>query len=88
MTIDKCTIEGCTDPVKAKGLCSMHHQRLRRTGSVEAKKPKETQRIANRSSNKSFLLKKCNAYGCNEYASSMGLCKKHLEEWDCGIKIR
>lgn len=29
-----CTVEGCERPHKGHGLCSMHHLRLRRTGSV------------------------------------------------------
>lgn len=30
---DVCCIAGCDKPVKAKQLCSMHHQRLRRNGA-------------------------------------------------------
>lgn len=32
-----CRIPDCGKPVKAKGLCAKHHQRMRRTGSVDGK---------------------------------------------------
>lgn len=31
-----CRIPDCGEPVKAKNLCSTHHQRMRRTGSTES----------------------------------------------------
>ncbi len=36
-----CTVEQCGSAVLAKGLCSVHYERLRRTGTVEKRTPVE-----------------------------------------------
>lgn len=36
-----CTVDGCGSAVLAKGLCGLHYERLRRTGTVEARTPVE-----------------------------------------------
>ncbi|MCS7464929.1 hypothetical protein N0M98_33135 [Paenibacillus doosanensis] len=61
-----CSIEGCDRPVKAKQLCSTHHQRLLRNGSpliVRKKSKKEP--------------KQCGWINCKQYAVSKGYCPKH-----------
>ena len=62
----KCIVEGCQRRVKAKNLCSMHHQRLLRTGSpnmVRKKTKKEP--------------KQCKWVNCSRNTVSKGYCSKH-----------
>lgn len=41
-----CAVDDCDRPVKARGLCNMHHLRMRRTGSLElSRKPTELERL-------------------------------------------
>jgi hypothetical protein len=63
-----CSFEGCTKEAKSKGLCAAHYQRQRNAG----KKTKI----------KHFIVKKCNAAGCDEDALRLGFCPKHLKEFN------
>lgn len=40
MQNNKCSVEGCTKPLRQQGLCGMHAQRLWRTGRLDKKKGK------------------------------------------------
>jgi len=62
----KCMIEECGRPVKARGLCSTHHQRLLRNGNpytIRKKTKKEP--------------KQCQWIRCGRSAVSKGYCPKH-----------
>lgn len=62
MNAPKCTARDCGKPVKAKGLCAMHHQRLRRHGDPDYSRPPKTQ---------------CLKAGCGEISMARGYCRKH-----------
>lgn len=40
-----CTVDGCDSPVKGHGLCSMHYQRWKRTGTTDGAYPPEADRF-------------------------------------------
>ncbi|ULL18815.1 hypothetical protein DVH26_32895 [Paenibacillus sp. H1-7] len=59
-------IEGCDRALKAKGLCSTHHQRLLRNGNpniIRKKTKKEP--------------KQCQWINCKGHAVSKGYCSRH-----------
>jgi len=61
-----CTVEGCPRPVKARGLCSTHHQRMLRNGSphiIRKKMKKEP--------------KQCQWVNCQGHSVSKGYCSRH-----------
>lgn len=71
-----CKVEGCNNPIRAKGLCNKHWQRQRKYGdsSVVILKP---------------LPKKCEVPGCDNKPkarwSGKALCNKHyLRIWSYG----
>ncbi|OXM83674.1 hypothetical protein CF651_24025 [Paenibacillus rigui] len=62
----ECTIEGCSQPVKARGLCSTHHQRMLRNGcphTIRKKMKKEP--------------KQCQWVNCQAPSVSKGFCSRH-----------
>ncbi|WP_181438755.1 hypothetical protein [Paenibacillus sambharensis] len=62
--MNSCAVEGCGKTVKAKGLCAMHHQRLRRHGD-----PMFSKTLMER--------KACQKNGCGEPVLARGFCRKH-----------
>ncbi|QAY66280.1 hypothetical protein ET464_07560 [Paenibacillus protaetiae] len=64
--MDYCNIQDCLKRVKAKGLCSMHHQRMRRHGDPNIVLPRRTK-----------LERPCTWVNCDRKATSKGLCPKH-----------
>ncbi|GFN30499.1 hypothetical protein [Paenibacillus xylaniclasticus] len=66
MNSNICDVNDCTRPVKAKGLCSMHHQRMRRHGNPETVKTRTAQ-----------APKQCAWTNCSRTVVSKGLCSKH-----------
>lgn len=68
-----CSVDGCSKRVEKRGLCSAHHSRLRRHGSVDALKYQR---------NKGCL---CSILDCSSPAKAKGLCNKHyLRKWNRG----
>lgn len=63
---NECSIENCTKPVKARELCSMHHQRLMRHGDPLTIRPRRTKIVTN-----------CKWINCTKSASTKGYCSKH-----------
>lgn len=37
-----CSIDDCTNPLLAKGLCAAHYRRVKRHGDVQADQPVQT----------------------------------------------
>lgn len=64
--MNECTIDGCDKPVKAKGLCSMHHQRWRRHGDPLVTKVRQ-----------SMYPDKCQWTKCDRPTVSKGFCSRH-----------
>lgn len=66
MTDKTCTVDGCTNPVLAKGFCSKHYNRNHKYGSPHTVK---------------FLPREgvCSEDGCNRPIYSRGLCHKHYQ---------
>ncbi|GIP39903.1 hypothetical protein J31TS4_31830 [Paenibacillus sp. J31TS4] len=62
-----CKIDGCEKKVKAKGLCSMHHQRWWRNGDPLFLKQQ--------------IKKICKEEGCGELAKCKGYCTVHYARW-------
>ncbi|WP_028550106.1 hypothetical protein [Paenibacillus sp. UNC451MF] len=62
----ECIVEGCQRLVKARNLCSMHHQRLLRTGSPDMVRKKSKKEP-----------KQCQWINCCRDAVSKGYCAKH-----------
>jgi hypothetical protein len=82
--MNTCTVEGCLREVKAKGLCVMHHQRLRRTGATGSAgylKGVHIQSEYYPAKAKEIVRKKCNAANCVELGVSLGFCEKHVVEF-------
>lgn len=66
-----CSVDTCLREVGkkgAKGLCSLHYQRLLRTGDVMAHKPPEQKKPSDRS---------CKIDGCNCKVAAWDMCQKH-----------
>ncbi|MGN7381658.1 hypothetical protein ACTHRH_06930 [Paenibacillus sp. SAFN-117] len=63
----KCTIPGCDKPLKARGLCSMHHQRWWRNGDPLVLKQQ--------------IMKICKVKDCGEPAKCKGYCSVHYARW-------
>ncbi|CAM4455139.1 hypothetical protein [Paenibacillus tarimensis] len=62
--MNSCAVDGCDKHVKAKRLCAMHHQRLRRHGDPMFSKYR-------------MVKKACQKNGCEEPVLAKGLCRKH-----------
>jgi hypothetical protein len=62
--LPECTEEGCVEPVKAKGLCKAHYQRLLRHGHTRYTDRKRPARI-------------CIISGCDNYLYAKDLCHAH-----------
>jgi len=60
--MEMCSIADCCKPVKAKKLCSMHHQRWIRHGDPEYRRP---------------IQLHCSKKGCTEKVLARGFCSKH-----------
>jgi hypothetical protein len=61
-----CSADGCERPWDAEGLCSMHYQRKRRTGSTDD--PKQVGRP-------------CSVEGCEKRARAREMCPAHYGTW-------
>ncbi|MBN2497686.1 MAG: hypothetical protein JXR96_24040 [Deltaproteobacteria bacterium] len=70
-----CTVEGCSLPARARGLCSKHYQRLR-----YAEKRREENRDGPRKTEKRGLGT-CSIEGCDAATYAKGMCGKHFMEW-------
>lgn len=62
-----CSIQGCSKPHVAKGLCSMHYVRVLRTGS--------TDRI------KRIAAPVCSVTDCTKKSVGKDLCQLHYRRW-------
>lgn len=64
--METCNIENCLKPLKAKGLCSMHHQRMLRHGDPNTVRPRRVRKQT-----------ECKWINCHAPATTKGLCPKH-----------
>ncbi len=64
--MDHCSMENCLKPIKAKGLCAMHHQRMLRHGDPNTVRPRRVKKVI-----------VCNWVNCTNNAVSKGFCAKH-----------
>lgn len=64
--MDCCSMENCFKPIKAKGLCAMHHQRMLRHGDPNTVRPRRVK-----------IPMKCAWVNCDNNAVSKGYCSKH-----------
>jgi len=67
----KCSVDSCDRDVGAKGargLCSLHYQRLLRTGDVMAGKPPEQKKPSGR---------RCKIDNCQNQSHAWDMCQKH-----------
>jgi len=71
MTERTCSIDGCSRPLWRRGLCAMHHHRLRRHGDTGP---------AGRLRNPPDPDARCSADGCTNKAHARGLCGKHYQQ--------
>ncbi len=70
MTSDRtCSVDECDRPVVARGWCTLHYSRWRRTGKPGAAAPQR-----NRKRNIG-----CSVDGCPDPFFGHGLCSKHLQ---------
>lgn len=63
-----CSIEGCTLPVMARGVCNPHYQRLRHRGDLPPLLPPRRRAV-------------CTVDGCLRLVHGRGLCRKHYQSW-------
>lgn len=68
--ITTCAIEGCSKPVNAKGFCSKHYAKYRKTGNPVAKSKKFR-----------YTIETCSVDGCKSPAVSRYFCGKHYQRW-------
>lgn len=76
-----CRLEGCNDPIKARGICNRHTQQLRSRGRYnEFAAPVELTLY----DIKDLPGKKChiieNGKGCRDKVHSRGICSKHYNQ--------
>jgi hypothetical protein len=45
LTGQLCTVEGCDKPGRNRGMCSMHYERWRKTGTTDSQRPTTEQRF-------------------------------------------
>lgn len=64
----ECKVEGCSEQVRCKDLCSTHYARLRRLGEVGP---------AEKLIRDSYQQQPCNVMGCERIAVSNELCEMH-----------
>lgn len=62
-----CSVEGCGNSIKSRGLCDMHYARWRRTGCLNTK-------TIGRNS-----ISTCLAIGCNKPFKTKGYCSYHYQ---------
>ncbi|RCW41633.1 hypothetical protein DFP97_12269 [Paenibacillus prosopidis] len=75
--MNQCTIDGCDNPIKAKGLCSMHHQRWYRYGDPLYQKFRQQYKPLNPV--KPNVI--CSIEDCNKMHTARGFCRLHYREW-------
>jgi hypothetical protein len=65
-----CSVEGCGDKHSGNGVCAKHRERLRRTGTLDAR-PKAP----------SYKGALCSIDGCPKPAAKRGWCIMHHQRW-------
>lgn len=63
---ERCTVEGCSKALLAKGLCGTHYSRLQRTGVV-----------GDATLIKNFNVGPCSVDGCERPAAKLQMCTMH-----------
>lgn len=66
--VKSCTVEDCDRPHKANGLCGLHYDRMRRTGSLEVKTERKIRE-----------KRYCSVEGCGRVHFSKNYCSMHYE---------
>jgi hypothetical protein len=59
-----CSVEGCEQPIKARGLCDAHYSAARRHGGDPLGR---------------HIVSKCSVDGCEEPAHGKGMCARHYK---------
>jgi hypothetical protein len=67
----KCTVDGCETPQWARGWCEFHYHRWRRTGDVQADKPRQ--------GSEPFVHKHCALPACGKLMRPKRLTSGYLE---------
>jgi hypothetical protein len=74
MTGMTCSVETCDRPVRSRGLCRAHEQRLRLNGFVDPDRPVQERRRP-----KPRPKRFCSVDGCDKLHFGLGLCAMHYE---------
>lgn len=67
-----CSVEDCERDIKARRLCGMHYQRLKKTGTT---------------SERQVEPKYCSVEGCNGPHVARGWCSGHYKRWNSGYAL-
>lgn len=68
MSSNTCSVDGCGQSTKARGLCSAHYQRWRKTGDPTKTRPSRWD---------GYDKPTCTVDGCDKVAHAKGLCGTH-----------
>lgn len=69
-------VDGCSEPIKAQGYCSVHYARVRRHGE-----PGGMETLVGQRHHSQYEGQSCMVEGCERQPKSKGWCNMHYQRW-------